>query len=112
VVETAFEKGAAAAAARVKDTIKIVDENSAVVLTPERSSLMAVQTPQVFGTEAYRGAMRRAQEQNAQYTDDCQLLEQFGSKVFLVDCGYRNIKITTQEDLAVAESFLRAGSEF
>ena len=95
-LRAAFETGAAAPAVPVKDTIKRAQEGF-VVETPPRSSLYAVQTPQVFETEAYR----RVLEHNGDdaVTDDCQLFEQSGLPVRLVEGEYENYKITTPEDL-------------
>lgn len=111
VVETAYESKAAAAAVRLKDTIKVADENGIVLSTPDRSNLWAVQTPQVFETQLYIEAHRLAKEAGADYTDDCQLVEAMGRKVRLVEGEYTNLKITTQSDLTLAEAVLRARGE-
>ena len=93
----------------VKDTIKISDEEGLVADTPERSRLWMVQTPQVFETalvkEAYEKLMQRTE---TNVTDDAMVVEQMlGSKVKLVEGSYRNIKITTPEDLQVANLFVK-----
>ncbi len=97
--------GAATLAVPVKDTVKIASEDGFVQATPERGTLRAVQTPQVFRKSLYDQALMRARESGKQYTDDCQLVEAAGGAVFLSAGDYRNIKITTPEDLLVAESF-------
>lgn len=107
-IESAFENGAAALAVRVKDTVKIADKNGVVISTPDRQSLWAVQTPQVFGVDIYRAALEKAQRENKDYTDDCQLVEASGGRVQLVEGDYTNIKITTKDDILQAEAILRA----
>ena len=106
-LRVAQEKGAAAVGVKVKDTIKVVDRNNKIIDTPERSSLIAIQTPQIFKFDKYVKAMKLAKEQNKDFTDDCKLLENAGEDGFVVDGEYTNIKITTPEDLLVAEAFLK-----
>lgn len=106
-VRDAYVQGASALCAPVKDTIKRQDAAGFVVETPPRELLRAVQTPQVFRMELYRKAMERAIKEDADYTDDCQLVEHMGVKVHLLTGGYTNLKLTTQEDLAAAESILQ-----
>lgn len=106
VIEKAVEKGAAACAVPVKDTIKIIDSSGKIVTTPDRASLRAVQTPQVFDFALYKEAIDKAVSESKQYTDDCQLIESVGHPVYLTDGDYENIKITTPDDLLVAEKFL------
>ncbi len=99
-LEAARETGAAVAAVPVTDTIKVAGDDRTVRQTPPRQNLRAVQTPQVFRfdiiTEAYRQA-------KAEVTDDASLVEQLGYKVKLYTGSYDNIKITTLDDLALAE---------
>lgn len=110
-LRVAQEKGAAAVGVKVKDTIKVVDRNNKIINTPQRSSLIAIQTPQIFKFDKYVEAMKLAKEQNKDFTDDCKLLENAGEDVFVVDGEYTNIKITTPEDIPVAESILNARGE-
>lgn len=110
-LRVAQEKGAAAVGVNVKDTIKVVDRNNKIINTPQRSSLIAIQTPQIFKFDKYVEAMKLAKEQNKDFTDDCKLLENAGEDVFVVDGEYTNIKITTPEDIPVAESILNARGE-
>ncbi len=107
----AAEKTGAAAAVPVKDTIKAVDEERRVLSTPDRRFLWSVQTPQVFSCVLYRRAMEQAMREGRDYTDDCQLLERTGVPVQLVPGDYDNIKITTPEDLRVAEEWLSRREE-
>lgn len=106
-VRDAYIHGASALCAPVKDTIKRQDTTGFVQETPPRELLRAVQTPQVFRVELYRQAMERAEKEGADYTDDCQLVEHMGVKVHLLTGGYTNLKLTTQEDIAAAESILQ-----
>ena len=110
-LRVAQEKGSAAVGVKVKDTIKVVDRNNKIINTPQRSSLIAIQTPQIFKFDKYVKAMKLAKEQNKDFTDDCKLLENAGEDVFVVDGEYTNIKITTPEDIPVAESILNARGE-
>lgn len=98
--------GASALAVPVKDTIKIADEDGFIVATPERRALRAVQTPQAFRRAELMEAHRRARADGATATDDAMLLERLGRKVAIVDGDYGNLKITTPEDLPVAELLL------
>lgn len=105
---------ACVAAVPVKDTIKIADEDGFVAQTPDRSRMWAVQTPQVFKTALITEAYRRLWDQkkssgsDIRVTDDAMVLESMsGLPVKLVEASYKNIKITTPEDIRTAESFLR-----
>ena len=95
--------GAAVAAVPVKDTIKIADENAFIVETPVRERLWAVQTPQVFRKSLLEEAHQKAHAQQLTATDDAALVEHLGFPVKLVMGSYENLKITTPEDLRVAE---------
>ncbi|MBR2339075.1 MAG: 2-C-methyl-D-erythritol 4-phosphate cytidylyltransferase [Clostridia bacterium] len=105
-VNAAMKRGAAALAVPVKDTIKIADENGCIAETPDRRRLWNVQTPQVFGWELYQRALTQSDIESL--TDDCQLVERLGAPIRLVEGSYRNLKITTPEDLAVAEELLKS----
>lgn len=106
-IRAAEEFSAAAVGVFVKDTIKIVDKQGFVESTPDRSTLFAVQTPQIFDFELYKNAMKKADEQGLDFTDDCQLVELCGGKVKMVEGSYSNIKITTPDDIALAENLLK-----
>lgn len=104
----AAECGAAAPAVPVKDTIKLA-ENGMVQMTPDRSKLFAVQTPQCFSREKYLLALERVTADRASaVTDDCSLFELAGFPVRLTEGDYANIKITTADDLK-GESRMRIG---
>ena len=74
--------------------------------TPDRSTLRAVQTPQVFEAELLKAALQSALENNVPVTDDCSAVEQLGKVVYLVEGDEENMKITTPIDLTVAEAIL------
>ena len=101
-VSAADFHGAAAPAIAVKDTIKNV-QNHWVYGTPDRSSLRAVQTPQVFCLPDLLTALTQAIKDGAAITDDCSALERMGIPVYLVDGQESNLKITTPMDLKVAQ---------
>ena len=105
VLTRAAQCGAAAPAVPVKDTIKRA-RDGVVVDTLDRAELFAVQAPQVFQTDLIRGALERALEEGAALTDDCSAVERLGIGVALTEGDYRNLKLTTPEDLAAAEAFL------
>lgn len=104
-IDTAVEKGAGLVAVPAKDTIKIV-ENGQVLQTPERSTLWQAQTPQAFRYQLIATAHEKAYKEGYLGTDDAQLVEWLGKTVTIVEGSYRNLKITTQEDLLLAESFM------
>ena len=101
VVRAANTYSAAAPAIPVKDTIKVVN-GGVVTNTPDRKTLMAVQTPQVFDVALLRGALLKAWEDGAEVTDDCSAVERMGMSVKIVEGDERNIKITTPMDLKIA----------
>jgi len=103
-LEAAKETGAAAAAVPVTDTIKVVGKDEIVRQTPPRQNLRAVQTPQVFRFDV----IQIAHQQDARdVTDDASLVERLGHKVKLYTGSYDNIKVTTPDDLALAEILLK-----
>ena len=104
-VRVANSYGAAAPAIPVKDTIKVA-KGGVVAATPDRSKLRAVQTPQVFDIDLLRGALKKAQLEGAQITDDCSAVENMGMSVKLVEGDEKNLKVTTPIDLKVAQIFL------
>lgn len=106
-IRAAKENKAAAVGVFVKDTVKVVDKNGFVVSTPDRSTLFAVQTPQIFDFELYKNAAQNAREKGLDFTDDCQLVESFNQKVKTVVGSYSNIKITTLDDIELAENLLK-----
>ncbi|MDD6990964.1 MAG: 2-C-methyl-D-erythritol 4-phosphate cytidylyltransferase [Oscillospiraceae bacterium] len=99
--------GGAALAVPVKDTIKQA-EGGFVTDTPDRSRLFITQTPQIFKKKLYFDGVNFAGDHGLDFTDDCQLAEAVGGKIHLTISDYRNIKITTPEDMAIAEAILAA----
>ena len=110
VVEAAIETGAATLGTPVTDTIKFADGDNVITGTPDRSTLRAVQTPQVFEKELFTIALSDA-EDLASVTDDCSLIEQMGGEVLIVEGSRENIKLTTPIDAVLAESILRGREE-
>lgn len=104
-VRAANSYGAAAPGIPVKDTIKVVN-GGLVKNTPDRASLRAIQTPQVFDFDLLRGALKKAKEEGAAITDDCSAVENMGFSVKIVEGDERNIKVTTPMDLKIAELLL------
>ncbi|MBQ1511495.1 MAG: 2-C-methyl-D-erythritol 4-phosphate cytidylyltransferase [Selenomonadaceae bacterium] len=107
VVEGAREIGGAIAAVPEKNTVKIVAEDGIVRETPPRKTLWEVQTPQGFRKDILLEAYRKAEEDGFLGTDDSSLVERLGVPVKVVESDYRNIKVTTPEDLLIAEAFLQ-----
>lgn len=91
----------------VKDTIKVVDGEKFILNTPDRKYLWAIQTPQIFEKNLIIKAHQKALEDEFLGTDDTVLVERLGYKVKVVEGDYRNIKLTTSEDLIIAEAFLK-----
>ena len=104
-VREAFSTGAAATGVRVKDTVKVVNENGFITATPDRNYLWAVHTPQVFERRLYLSAIDNVLN-SVMFTDDCKLLEEYGAEVKMVEGSYENIKITTPEDTDIAQAIL------
>ncbi len=92
-------------AVKVKDTIKQIDENGKVIKTLIRDSLVAVQTPQGVRKDEYLNAVEKAEDVSV-FTDDMSVMESAGFDVFTVEGDYKNIKITTPEDIPAAVGFL------
>ena len=105
VVRAAHAYHAAIPVIPVKDTIKVCN-SALVVSTPDRSTLRAVQTPQVFDFDLLRGALKQAEIDGAQVTDDCSAVERLGMTVKIVDGDERNLKVTTPIDLKFAEMLM------
>ena len=104
-LKTAQECYAAIAAVPVKDTIKQVQQGW-ITSTLDRSQLWSIQTPQVFSFPFIHHAYQTAPLQQ-EFTDDAALLEHLGKRVAIFNGSYRNIKITTQEDLLIAEALIK-----
>jgi 2-C-methyl-D-erythritol 4-phosphate cytidylyltransferase len=106
-IKQAEKHGSAIVAIPVKDTIKEANKDSIVQKTLDRSNLWAIQTPQTFRYDIIIKAHLKAKEDGIQATDDAFLVEQMGLKVKIIMGGYENIKITTPEDLIIAEAILK-----
>lgn len=102
----AKEVGAAAPAVKLKDTVKRVNVEKKIVETPKRDFLYAVQTPQVFDAKLYKKALEKAKAADVEFTDDCSVMEFAGFDVFLTEGSYENIKITTPDDVFIADAVL------
>lgn len=103
-IEEVKTKKALTVATKTVDTIKQVDENLKIIKTIDRSSLFNTQTPQAF---EYNLILSAHEELNGkEFTDDCGMLEFLGHDVYLIEGDYKNIKITTQNDMSIAEIYM------
>jgi 2-C-methyl-D-erythritol 4-phosphate cytidylyltransferase len=109
-VDVARAEGAGIAAVRAWDTLKRVTDSGTVETTLPREQIWLAQTPQAFRTGLIRAAHRAARAHHFQATDDAALVELAGGSVRIVAGSLRNIKITTVEDMALAEALLRERS--
>ena len=109
-VNAAIINGASVAAVPPKDTVVTVSDDGTLENTPDRSRLMLAQTPQCFDTENFKEAIKQAlqSENKARFTDDTGVYRAAGHDVVFSPGSYENIKITTPEDIAVAESIMKA----
>lgn len=108
VISDCEKYGAAAVGVPCKDTLKSADENGFISGTVDRSRTYQIQTPQVFRRDIIISAHERAIEEGFEPTDDCALLERYGGKVKITEGSYDNIKLTTPEDIAVAQKILES----
>lgn len=106
-IKATVEYGACIVGVPVKDTIKVVGDQGNITNTPNRDLLWAAQTPQCFKKHILMEGYRKAIEDGFIGTDDGVLVERLGLKVKMVMGSYENIKITTPEDLIIAESLLK-----
>ena len=102
----AYRYQAASAAHQISDTVKRTNAVGMVKETVDRNNLWQAQTPQIFHTSLYTAALMRADSDDFKVTDDNSLIEHLGYQVRMVECGRENIKITTKEDLPMAEAIL------
>ena len=109
-IQAARRFKAAVVAVPVKETIKVVGPDRTVLKTLDRESLWKIQTPQTFQVEVIKEAFRRAAEDGFIGTDDASLVERIGINVYILPGSYNNIKITTPEDLILANLILQMGS--
>lgn len=102
-IQVAHRFGAAVIAMPVKETIKMINPDRTVLKTLERESLWQIQTPQTFQVDVIKEGFRKAAEDGFIGTDDASLVERIGVKIHLLPGSYTNIKITTPEDLMLAD---------
>lgn len=112
VCHAAYKCGAATAAHRATDSVKVTDGKSRFIdYSAVRDHIWLAQTPQVFKSEIYEMALEKADAYKTVATDDNALVESLGCRIKLVECGSTNIKITTPEDLHLAYGILKAREE-
>lgn len=98
--------GAAAPGVMPKDTIKVKNEKNFSVDTPNRANLVSIQTPQVFKFDEILECHEKIRYNGEKVTDDTMVVEKYGYSVYLYDGEYTNIKVTTPEDLILAERLI------
>lgn len=106
-IHSAQRFGAVVLAMPVKETIKVAHTDGTVLKTLDRESLWHIQTPQAFQVRVIKQAYQKAAKDGFVGTDDASLVERLGMKVHILPGSYTNIKITTSEDLILANLFLR-----
>jgi 2-C-methyl-D-erythritol 4-phosphate cytidylyltransferase/2-C-methyl-D-erythritol 2,4-cyclodiphosphate synthase len=111
VITAAKIAGAAAAGVKAKDTIKETKKDNMVAATIPRQNLWLTQTPQAFKFELLKEAYKSAYDEKFYGTDDASLVERIGKKVKMIEGSYENIKITTQEDILIADALMKKGSK-
>lgn len=102
--------GGAVLGVPVKDTVKLID-GGMITDTLDRRKLYSIQTPQIFRRDIYVKGINFAQDNELDFTDDCQLAEAVGAKINLTVSDYKNIKITTPEDISIGEAILRSAKQ-
>lgn len=107
VIRAGYRYGAAIAAKKATDTIKIANKDKFIESTPDRAMVWLAQTPQAFKKSLYEVALAKAEKLDEKVTDDAMLAENAGFHVRLVKCDSENFKITTPDDIAMAENTLR-----
>ncbi len=110
-IEGAKVFGAVSAGMPIKETIKILNEECLVEYTPERGKVWITQTPQAFRPDIIRKAHERAALEGVSSTDDAFLVEHMGIKVRMIEGSYDNIKVTTPEDMIIAEIIMGKRAE-
>lgn len=105
VAQSAYKHGASLVAVRAKDTVKVCGDG-VVTATPDRSTLWLAQTPQAARKADYIAAAEKLDVNDPRITDDASVMELYGIKPFIVEGSYDNIKLTTKEDIAMAESII------
>ena len=103
----AYHHKAASAGHLISDTVKRANSMGGIQETVDRTGLWQAQTPQVFHASLYNAALHHAAAESFEATDDNSLVEKLGYRIQMVECGIENLKITTAEDLSLAEAILR-----
>lgn len=111
VFDNAIKYKASTLGVPVKDTIKQLSQDNFIDYTPPRELLYQIQTPQVFEKDLYLKGVSFAKKQHKDFTDDCQLVESIGYKVYVTKGSYSNIKITTPDDIIIANSIIKNKGE-
>jgi 2-C-methyl-D-erythritol 4-phosphate cytidylyltransferase/2-C-methyl-D-erythritol 2,4-cyclodiphosphate synthase len=111
IVAAAKTEGAASAGVKAMDTIKETKKNNMVAATIPRQNLWLTQTPQAFKFALLKEAYKSAYDEKFYGTDDASLLERIGKKVKMIEGSYKNIKITTQEDILIADALMKKGNK-
>mgnify|MGYP002233115773 FL=1 len=110
-IAAAKETGGCVAGVPAKDTIKVCDAEGFAIATPDRSTLRQIQTPQTFRRKEILAAYEKAKADGFLGTDDASVAEHSGYPVQVIMGSYRNIKITTKEDLLIGAAFLKEETE-
>ena len=110
-IAAAKETGGCVAGVPAKDTIKVCDAEGFAIATPNRSTLRQIQTPQTFRRKEILAAYEKAKADGFLGTDDASVAEHSGFPVRVIMGSYRNIKITTKEDLLIGAAFLKEETE-
>ncbi|HOR85911.1 MAG TPA: 2-C-methyl-D-erythritol 4-phosphate cytidylyltransferase [Bacillota bacterium] len=110
-IEGARVYGAVSAGVPAKETIKLINEESFVEYTPERGRVWITQTPQAFKSDILKKAHEIAAAEGISSTDDASLVERMGIKVKMIEGSYENIKVTTPEDIIIAETIIGKRTE-
>lgn len=106
-IKYAWLYGVSACGVKLKDTIKIINKNNFIKYTLNRDELISIQTPQCFKYEIIKAAFEKLKMSLEDFTDDTSVTTQYGKKAYVYQGNYENIKITTKEDLMLAEIFLK-----
>lgn len=106
VIDGAKKYGAALLAQPAKDTIKAADKNGLILKTIPRENLYLAQTPQAIEYKLAKEVFEKAIKDGFQGTDDVSLVERAGKPVRIIPCSYKNIKVTTRDDLKITETFI------
>ena len=106
IITQTIKTSACVTGVRVKDTIKVVDNENNIIDTPNRENLWLVHTPQSFSYKLILDGHERCKREKWTVTDDSMLIEKLGIKVKMIEGSYDNIKITTPGDLIIAEGIL------